>query len=277
MSKRMLVHSAFEQYDVLIDRTTKYGNRYWEYGASNDSPVEDKVAAFERQLIDDLATGKLTLWDIYALKDKVLGCHCCTPRNPDAPCHGRVLQAAIPTAEHLLRENNLITEDGRRIIWEFKDGYRYLSNFYTFCVAIEYQGIPWDSTEVPYQYSKFHIWRTMYLNGQTEVAPPFDIIDMFESNRVTPSESKKYSAAYRMPPVVVQAFDASKDFIMESLVESKFFNNKDLAAKLLNTHDYELVEGNRWNDKYWGYCLNKHQGENKLGKILMRVRDKLRS
>lgn len=40
--KRMVVHSAFEEYDVLIDRTTRYGNRYWEFGASKD---EDNGAA----------------------------------------------------------------------------------------------------------------------------------------------------------------------------------------------------------------------------------------
>jgi predicted NAD-dependent protein-ADP-ribosyltransferase YbiA (DUF1768 family) len=36
------------------------------------------------------------------------------------------------------------------------------------------------------------------------------------------------------------------------------------------TGDAELVEGNTWNDRFWGVCRGK--GRNELGRILMRVR-----
>ena len=49
---------------------------------------------------------------------------------------------------------------------------------------------------------------------------------------------------------------------------------EDLAEKLLATGDEELVEGNDWNDRIWGKVNG--QGENRLGIILMKVREELR-
>ena|SRR3712207_6611903 len=62
--------------------------------------------------------------------------------------------------------------------------------------------------------------------------------------------------------------------IMEDLVRQKF-SDPELREKLLATGDEELVEGNTWNDRFWGVC--RGQGQNQLGKILMRVRDELRA
>lgn len=46
-----------------------------------------------------------------------------------------------------------------------------------------------------------------------------------------------------------------------------------LRDLLVSTEDHELVEGNNWNDTFWGVCRGK--GENRLGQILMEVRSKL--
>ncbi len=45
---------------------------------------------------------------------------------------------------------------------------------------------------------------------------------------------------------------------------------KELAQKLINTGDAELIEKNYWHDYFWGECNGK--GENWLGKILMQIR-----
>ena len=45
---------------------------------------------------------------------------------------------------------------------------------------------------------------------------------------------------------------------------------------LLATKEAVLKEGNTWNDVFWGISLKTGRGENNLGKILMRVREKLR-
>lgn len=54
------------------------------------------------------------------------------------------------------------------------------------------------------------------------------------------------------------------------ICKAKFSQNPDLADKLVATKDAELIEGNTWGDRIWGVCDGI--GENRLGKILMRVR-----
>jgi ribA/ribD-fused uncharacterized protein len=62
--------------------------------------------------------------------------------------------------------------------------------------------------------------------------------------------------------------------IMEDLVYDKFTRNAQLGAMLVATGHRELIEGNYWNDTFWGVCRNR--GENNLGYILMSTRAKLR-
>ena len=61
---------------------------------------------------------------------------------------------------------------------------------------------------------------------------------------------------------------------MFEVVLAKFSGSQSLADALLSTGDEKLIEGNTWNDHYWGVCDGK--GLNKLGGILERVRDNLR-
>jgi ribA/ribD-fused uncharacterized protein len=63
--------------------------------------------------------------------------------------------------------------------------------------------------------------------------------------------------------------------IMEDLVRQKFSNPK-LAAMLLATGDEELIEGNTWGDTFWGVDADTGEGENHLGRIIMKVREELR-
>lgn len=80
-------------------------------------------------------------------------------------------------------------------------------------------------------------------------------------------------------------WDARKDQCMELVVQAKFMQNPSLMSQLLNVKG-EIIEENRWGDTYWGMCQKLDhvedqsrrpvyvlQGENKLGKILMRIRD----
>jgi predicted NAD-dependent protein-ADP-ribosyltransferase YbiA (DUF1768 family) len=63
--------------------------------------------------------------------------------------------------------------------------------------------------------------------------------------------------------------------VMRELLRSKFAPGSELADKLLATGDAELVEGNDWEDTFWG----KYQGagENHMGKLLMELRASLRA
>lgn len=65
---------------------------------------------------------------------------------------------------------------------------------------------------------------------------------------------------------------------MNQIVRDKFFRNPDIAQMLVNTGDQQIVEGNTWEDRYWGVCPpGSDNGENNLGKILMDVRAELQT
>jgi predicted NAD-dependent protein-ADP-ribosyltransferase YbiA (DUF1768 family) len=72
-------------------------------------------------------------------------------------------------------------------------------------------------------------------------------------------------------------FESTKIPIMYALLKQKF-SNVYLAAKLYETDNMTLIEGNKWGDKFWG-CVwenNSWVGENNLGKLLMKIRSELR-
>jgi ribA/ribD-fused uncharacterized protein len=66
-----------------------------------------------------------------------------------------------------------------------------------------------------------------------------------------------------------------KDRIMHEAVLAKFTQHADLRAILLATGDAEIVEHTA-NDRYWGDG-GDGRGRNRLGQILMQVRDELRA
>src|ERR1035437_8040051 len=65
--------------------------------------------------------------------------------------------------------------------------------------------------------------------------------------------------------------------VMRELLAIKF-SSYPLSVKLLATGDRELIEGNVWQDFFWGCVKDKNGkwiGENNLGKLLMELRAKL--
>lgn len=60
---------------------------------------------------------------------------------------------------------------------------------------------------------------------------------------------------------------------MYEICMTKFMQHTDLKTMLLATGDSILIEGNQWNDRYWG--MVDGSGENHLGRILMDIRKKL--
>lgn len=72
-----------------------------------------------------------------------------------------------------------------------------------------------------------------------------------------------------------------RDGIMADVIHAKFSQNPALAQALIDTGDAELIEGNTWNDNYWGVCgcarcrSEGTKGLNKLGQILMAERKAL--
>lgn len=138
------------------------------------------------------------------------------------------------------------------IISEFRGRYRWLSNFWP--SAIVYSGAEWPTVEHAYQGAK-----------------TFDV-QQAEDIRTcaTPGLAKRLGRKVTKRP----DWDDVRITIMHDLLRRKF-QIPYLRALLLRTGDAMLVEGNNWNDTFWGVC-NGH-GQNQLGKLLMRVRDELRA
>jgi N-glycosidase YbiA len=70
-------------------------------------------------------------------------------------------------------------------------------------------------------------------------------------------------------------WESAKLGVMREAVEAKFRQHADLRALLLATGDAKLVEHTE-NDAFWGDG-GDGSGRNELGRILMSVRDRLRS
>ena len=67
-----------------------------------------------------------------------------------------------------------------------------------------------------------------------------------------------------------------KEQVMEDGLRLKFAD-PELCKMLIATYPHELIEGNHWDDNEWGDCSCERckdiPGKNKLGKILMKLRN----
>ena len=61
--------------------------------------------------------------------------------------------------------------------------------------------------------------------------------------------------------------------VMRDILRVKFKKGSHLGRLLVGTGDIPLVEGNTWNDVFWGVCNGS--GENWLGRLLMEIRSEL--
>ena len=64
-------------------------------------------------------------------------------------------------------------------------------------------------------------------------------------------------------------WDENKRYVMYKLLQEKF-QSAAYRKLLLETWPRQLIEGNYWKDRYWG--VYKGEGENWMGRLLMRVR-----
>ncbi len=133
----------------------------------------------------------------------------------------------------------------------FQGANYFLSNFYE-CEV--FYGWPYGSTEAAFQAAKCE-----------------SDDEKYEFIHLSPNAAKRKGRQVKLR----SDWEQVKDGIMMEIVHEKFFQWEHLARKLMATGDAELIEGNTWNDRYWGVDLHAMQGQNKLGKILMKVRDEL--
>ena len=134
------------------------------------------------------------------------------------------------------------------MISNFRGEYFFLSKI-TYPCEVSYNGRVFSSSEAAFQSEK------CFNNSCKE-----------QFVGITAVDAKKIGKT-----VLLRAdWDEIKDEVMHKVLLAKFAN-VDLELKLLQTYPQHIEEGNTWNDTYWGVCNGK--GQNKLGKLLMRIRD----
>ena len=138
-------------------------------------------------------------------------------------------------------------------IGSFRGKYYFLSNF--FPAEVTYNGLTYQNNEAAFQAQK-----------------TYSKEERIEFTTLEPRDAKRRGRRVRLR----RDWEQVKDRIMEEIVRAKFSQNEELKEQLLATGDAQLVEGNRWNDRYWGVDIRSGVGENHLGKILMKVRSELR-
>lgn len=138
----------------------------------------------------------------------------------------------------------------KQIIDCFDGEYRFLSNFAP--IPVFYDGIECRTSE-----SAFQMMKTLDLDLRRKIG------------KSHPSQAKRAGRHVPLRP----DWEQVKDQVMYEIVLAKFSQNEDAKKALLDTKDAMLIEGNDWNDTYWGVCNGV--GKNTLGQILMRVRKEL--
>ena len=136
----------------------------------------------------------------------------------------------------------------------FKGDYEFLSNFYPSPIKFENYICP--TLEHAFQASK---------TSDSQVRK-----QIIQAR--TPSEAKSLGKKCKLIP----NWQEIKLKVMMDLIRIKF--SKDpFKSRLLNTGDSELIEGNWWGDKFWGVDERTGVGKNNLGKILMEIREELKT
>lgn len=140
-----------------------------------------------------------------------------------------------------------------KIIKQFRDQYRWLSNFWK--SEIVHKGITYPTNEHFYQAMK---------------TKDLDLRIKF-SKLESPAEAKKLSREIE----VRKDWNDVKLKVMEYGLRQKF-QDPILKQKLIDTGSVMIYEGNTWNDTFWGVDLKTLEGENNLGKLLMKIRSELK-
>lgn len=123
---------------------------------------------------------------------------------------------------------------------------------------IEFMGHKFKSVENAYMFAK----------------RPNDVEWLNKCLSMSPGDVKKASRFIS----VREDWESVKLSVMYELLKQKF-TQEPFRTDLLNTRGENIVEGNRWNDTFWGVDVKAtpNVGENWLGRLIMDIRTKLKN
>lgn len=128
---------------------------------------------------------------------------------------------------------------------------RFLSNFYPSPITV--RGLQCATVEHAYQMMKF-------------ADPTHQALIIMQ-----PTAAAAKREARKLP--IRPEWDRNRLQVMGVLLRKKFLI-PELRVRLLATDPEQLVEGNYWDDTYWGVC--RGVGSNYLGKLLMAIRAEIK-
>lgn len=137
----------------------------------------------------------------------------------------------------------------------FRGEYAWLSNYADCKIIIK--GIEYQSVENAYMACK-------------NTSPEWKELCRTSSASEAKRESKKI--------LLRDNWDEVKLRVMKACLEQKFAQ-EPYRQKLIDTGDENIIEGNYWNDTYWGVDLKQdpNWGENHLGRIIMSIRKEIQN
>lgn len=102
-------------------------------------------------------------------------------------------------------------------------------------------------------------------------------LDIYERSQILHAETPAEAKQLGRQSTIRTDWEQVKLGVMRDLLYQKFAH-ADLAQRLLATGDATLIEGNTWDDRFWGAVNDDGQwvGENHLGRLLMEVRASLK-
>jgi ribA/ribD-fused uncharacterized protein len=143
--------------------------------------------------------------------------------------------------------------------YRVKDPYGCFSNFAPY--PIEMEGVVWPTSEHWFQAQKF-----VGTSAESEMAAAI----LAEPSPMKAATLGRDTSKPRRPD-----WQGLRDDLMRRAVRAKFAQHADIRQILLDTGDAAIVEHTS-NDDYWGDG-GDGTGVNMLGKILVEVREELRS
>jgi len=153
-------------------------------------------------------------------------------------------------------------------ITSFKGKYDFLSNFFNAPITPDWGLKNWT----------FPTSEHLFQASKVDPTWAYDWLPTVERIRLaaTPSEAKRIGRNITLR----SDWEEVKIDVMRYCIQIKFRTYSILGHWLIDTGDALLIEGNTWNDRFWGAVWDKDfgwSGHNWLGHLLMEEREALKN